>query len=174
MAIQLADQPGYRFEPIAELDAWRAALGPHLGDLAFYEMAANVGMPIDATRLAKMHSEADLQIWRMHREDGPNGPVQYAIYSTFARSHHVYVYASEAWDNTAVATGLEAMSCAIFAAHPTCEDVWTSLPLPHPVDSEETLLIMGFTYTQSALDQDFKRTFGLSRAVWEAYHADDA
>lgn len=171
MPIALAPQPGFTFEPLVTLDAWQQALAPHLEQLGFYEMAANVGVPIDGARLAAMHDEGDMQLWRMRPQGGGELSPLFAVYSTFARSQHAYVYGQSRWDNTAVSTGLEAMSCAIFAALPACDDVWTSLPLPHPQDSEETLLIMGFTYTPSALDKTFKRTFGLGRAVWEAYHA---
>jgi len=166
--MKLKDQPGYHFVPLTQPGEYDV-LVPFGENFEFYNVALNVGSPIDGTFLAELVAQQDLFIWRMEPDD-PQERVAYATLCRFALDEQAYVFCPEGWDNTAVAAGLEAIGQAVFKNQPNCQDLWTCLPLPEPQDAEETLLIMGYTYTPASLDKERRRTFGLSRDVFTAYH----
>lgn len=166
--MELTRQPGFEFVSLttpAQIDV----LVPFGDSFEWYDIALNVGSPIGEAMLKNLMAEQDLFVWRMQSDHNPKLQA-YASLSRFAMAEQVYVYCPQGWDNTAVAAGLEALTQAVFADKPECQDVWTCLPTPEPSDSEETLLIMGFTYTPASLDKGRRRTFGLSRDVFSAYH----
>lgn len=166
--MKLARQPGFDFIPLTTA-AEVAALAPLGQQFEWYDVALNVGSPLDEATLAQLVAEKDIFVWRMQSDDNPQLQA-YASLSRFAMAQQVYVYCPKGWDNTAVAAGIEALTQLVFAQVPDCQDVWTCLPVPEPDNSEETLLIMGFTYTPASLDNDARRTFGLARDIFTAYH----
>lgn len=168
--MKLAPQPGYTFSPLtaaADLDAF----APHGALFEMYDVALNVGEPIDRALLGDLIAQQDVFVWRMEPDDKAH-EVAFACLSRFAMAEQVYVFCPAGWDNTAVAAGLEALTQAVFAQAPRCQDIWTCVLLPEPEDAEDTLLIMGFTYTPASLDKGRRRTFGLSKEIFAAYHAD--
>jgi hypothetical protein len=173
MTITLLSQPGYAFIPLTTPEAL-APLDAFVDKVEFYDVALNVGEPLTAASLRDLVAVGDLFVWRMQATEARANKAMYALLSRYAMAEQAYVYCPQGWDNLAVAAGLEALTQAVFTAKPDCEDVWVGLPLPQPQDAEETLLIMGYTYTPSNLDKDIRRTFGLSRQVYMAYHADNA
>lgn len=166
--MKLSHQPGYTFVPLTEPAQWRELMA--FGDRPeFFNVALNVGKPLDEALLTSLLAEKDIYVWRMEPDDSRHAPA-YATLSRYALAEQGYVFCPSGWDNTAAAAGLEALSQAVFIAQPECQDMWVCLPVPEPEDAEETLLIMGFTYTPASLDLGQRRTFGLSRDIFMAYH----
>ena len=168
MTLTLPPQPGYTLVPLTTAEDW-APLRPHGTAFEFYDVATNVGRPFDDALWTQLIQSEELQAWRMQPKNTQE-PVAYITLCQYALAHQGYVFCPEGWNNTAVSAGLEALSVAVFKSAPTCEDLWVCVPVPEPEDSEDTLLIMGFTYVPASLDKGRRRTFGLSRQVFEAYH----
>lgn len=166
--MKLDHQPGYRFSALTT-PTDIAEVAPLGASFEFYNVALNVGEPIDAARLTSLVQERDVFLWRMQPE-GEERTVAYLSLSRYAMAEQVYVLSPKGWDNTVVAAGLEALTQAVFREVPACRDIWTCLPLPEPEDGEETLAIMGFSHVPASLDKKRRRTFGLGRDVFQAYH----